>query len=108
MRFILIIYRCNNNLQANKTTSGQNAASNTNTDKTKNGKLNTLSSPTWSPAELQLLIKATTLFPIGMAERWRCVAHYISEHSQTNGQLITEKEVIKQVRALYPICCVIM
>lgn len=66
------------------------------TSKSENG-----SSAIWSPVELQLLIKATTLYPQGSAERWRLVANYLTDHAASvGGQTRTEKEVIKQVKML--------
>lgn len=55
-------------------------------------------SSNWSSAELQLLVKAVSLFPPGTAERWRMVAEYVTNHGiAIGGKERTEKEVIKQV-----------
>jgi len=51
--------------------------------------------------ELQLLVKAANLFPAGTNARWRNVAEYVSNHAAViGGNPKTEKEVIKQVKAL--------
>lgn len=53
----------------------------------------------WTTAELQLLVKACGLFPVGTAERWRMVSEYVSNHAIIfGGKIRTEKEVIKQVQ----------
>ena len=54
---------------------------------------------TWTDLEKQLLVKATTLFPVGTASRWEVIASYINEHS---GAVIpkTGKQVINKVKNL--------
>lgn len=54
----------------------------------------------WSELELQLLVKATTLFPIGTASRWEVIADYINEHGQNQGNEKTGKQVINKVKNL--------
>ena len=54
----------------------------------------------WSELELQLLVKATTLFPIGTASRWEVIADYINEHGQNEGKEKTGKHVINKVKNL--------
>ena len=55
---------------------------------------------TWSDLELQLLVKATTLFPIGTASRWEVIANYINEHGENEGRTKTGKQVINKVKNL--------
>ena len=65
---------------------------------------------TWSDVEVQLLVKATTLFPIGTASRWDVIAAYINEHSGSEKQK-TGKQVInkvKNLRKLGKVVCVWM
>jgi len=54
----------------------------------------------WSELELQLLVKATTLFPIGTATRWEVIADYINEHGQNEGNRKNGKQVIFKVKNL--------
>ena len=58
------------------------------------------SSDKWSELELQLLVKATTLFPIGTATRWDVIADYINEHGQNEGNRKNGKQVIFKVKNL--------
>lgn len=53
----------------------------------------------WTDTELQLLVKATTLFPVGTASRWEVIANYINEHSAAPKQK-TAKQVINKVKNL--------
>lgn len=57
-------------------------------------------SAVWSDLELQLLVKATTLFPIGTASRWEVIAGYINEHGQNTGNEKNGKQVINKVKSL--------
>lgn len=54
---------------------------------------------TWSDVENQLLVKATTLFPVGTASRWEVIAAYINEHSGSEKPK-TGKQVISKVKNL--------
>ena len=54
----------------------------------------------WSELELQLLVKATTLYPIGTASRWDVIAGYINEHGQNEGNQKNAKQVINKVKSL--------
>merc|ERR1712080_687017 len=54
---------------------------------------------TWSDVEKQLLVKATTLFPVGTASRWEVIAAYINEHSGSEKPK-TGKQVISKVKNL--------
>lgn len=53
----------------------------------------------WMDDEKQLLVKATTLFPVGTASRWDVIAAYINEHSGSNNPK-TGKQVISKVKNL--------
>eukprot|EP00794_Sanderia_malayensis_P006191 gene6191-6906_t len=53
----------------------------------------------WSDDEMHLLVKATTLFPVGTASRWQVIANYINEHS-SEPKNRTSKQVINQVKSL--------
>jgi len=54
---------------------------------------------TWNDIEKQLLVKATTLFPVGTASRWDVIASYINEHSGSEIPK-TGKQVISKVKNL--------
>jgi len=54
----------------------------------------------WSELELQLLVKATTLYPIGTASIWDVIADYINEHGQNEGNTKNSKQVINKVKSL--------
>ena len=74
----------------------QELASSTATKQTKyEGKTDS----TWSDTELQLLVKATTLFPVGTASRWEVIASYLNEHSDSKNKK-TGKQVISKVKSL--------
>ena len=53
----------------------------------------------WSDVEKQLLVKATTLFPVGTSSRWEVIAAYINEHSGSVKPK-TGKQVINKVKNL--------
>ncbi|KAI6215989.1 DnaJ-like protein subfamily C member 2 [Aphelenchoides besseyi] len=55
----------------------------------------------WETDEIQLLIKATNIFPAGSVERWTQVTKYINDHSK-NGETNPkkEKDVIKEVKLM--------
>jgi len=53
----------------------------------------------WTEQEVQLLVKATTLFAIGTASRWDVIAEYINEHSDSTKKK-TGKHVISKVKKL--------
>ncbi|KAK0400042.1 hypothetical protein QR680_003321 [Steinernema hermaphroditum] len=55
----------------------------------------------WTMNENQLLIKASTTFPVGTVDRWNQMAAYINEHrTDKSTRPKTEKDVIKQVKAV--------
>lgn len=51
----------------------------------------------WSPEELNLLIKAVNLFPAGTNQRWEVVANFINQHHGGNR---AAKEVLAQAKEL--------
>eukprot|EP00795_Rhopilema_esculentum_P002394 gene2394-18038_t len=53
----------------------------------------------WSETEIQLLVKASVLFPPGTASRWQVIANYINEHSG-EAQNRTSKQVISKAKSL--------
>jgi len=56
-------------------------------------------SKVWSEDEMQLLVKATVLFPPGTASRWQVIANYINEHA-VQSQNRTAKQVIGKAKSL--------
>lgn len=56
----------------------------------------------WTPSELNALIKATGVYPVGTVERWEKVARYIVDHVPGSLQK-SEKEVISQVDSMFAI-----
>merc|ERR1712019_19594 len=68
----------------------------------KKAKAPTISNSTdqnWNDVELQLLVKAMTVYPIGSVNRWAVIAEYINEHSGSE-KLKTGKHVISKVKKL--------
>jgi len=53
----------------------------------------------WNDVELQLLVKATNLYPVGTASRWEVIASYINEHSSSENEK-TGKDIINKVKNL--------
>lgn len=53
---------------------------------------------TWTPEEMNLLIKAVNLFPAGTVQRWEVVANFIAEKSGGNRR--AAKEVLAQAKEL--------
>lgn len=51
----------------------------------------------WSPEELNLLIKAVNLFPAGTNQRWEVVANFVNQHHGGNR---SAKEVLAQAKDL--------
>jgi len=53
----------------------------------------------WNDLEIQLLVKATTMFAIGTQNRWETIADYVNEHSDSDKKK-TGKHVITKVKKL--------
>lgn len=58
----------------------------------------TSSSSSWSPDDVQLLVKAVNLFPAGTANRWEVVAAFLNQHGATSDR--TAKEVLAKAKSL--------
>ncbi|KAI6192611.1 DnaJ-like protein subfamily C member 2 [Aphelenchoides fujianensis] len=55
----------------------------------------------WETDEIQLLIKATNIYPAGSVERWVQVTKYINDHSKNgHAKPKKEKDVIKEVKLM--------
>ena len=54
----------------------------------------------WTMEEVQLLVKAVTLFPAGTVKRWDTIAKYVNTHSGEGSAEKTAKQVISKVKTL--------
>ena len=54
----------------------------------------------WTMEEIQILVKAVTLFPAGTVKRWETIAKYVNTHSGEGSSEKTAKQVISKVKAL--------
>ena len=54
----------------------------------------------WTMEEVQLLVKAVTLFPAGTVRRWETIAKHVNTHSVEASSEKTAKQVISKVKAL--------
>ncbi|UYV82289.1 DNAJC2 [Cordylochernes scorpioides] len=52
----------------------------------------------WSPADIQLLIKAVNLFPAGTANRWQVVSEFMNQHGSSRPR--QAKEVLAKTKEL--------
>lgn len=55
------------------------------------------STKTWSPEDVQILIKAVNLFPAGTLNRWEVVAAFVNQHS-THNKHRKAREVLTQAK----------
>lgn len=54
----------------------------------------------WTMDEVQLLVKAVTLFPAGTVKRWDTIAKYVNAHSGVGSSEKSAKQVISKVKTL--------
>lgn len=54
----------------------------------------------WMMEEIQLLVKAVTLYPAGTVKRWETIAKYVNTHSGEGSSEKTSKQVISKVKTL--------
>ena len=54
----------------------------------------------WTMEEVQLLIKAVTVYPAGTVKRWETIAKYVNAHSGEGSSEKTSKQVISKVKTL--------
>ena len=54
----------------------------------------------WTMEEVQLLVKAVTLYPAGTVKRWETIAKYVNTHSGEGSSEKTSKQVISKVKTL--------
>ena len=54
----------------------------------------------WTMEEVQLLVKAVTLYPAGTVKRWETIAKYVNTHSGEGSSEKTAKQVISKVKTL--------
>ena len=59
-----------------------------------------VTSSDWLMEEVQLLVKAVTLYPAGTVKRWEMIAKYVNTHSGEGCKEKTAKQVISKVKAL--------
>ena len=92
-------------LQATMTpSSSSSSASNTMTTPTTNPSHSSSGGrdSNWTQEEVQLLVKAVTMFPAGTVRRWETVANFVNTHSSAEGSKKEKdaKMVIGKVKAL--------
>ena len=54
----------------------------------------------WTPEEVQLLVKAVTMYPAGTIKRWETIAGFVNSHSSDGCVEKTAKMVIAKVKTL--------
>ena len=54
----------------------------------------------WTMDEVQLLVKAVTLYPAGTVKRWETIAKYVNTHSGEGSREKSAKQVISKVKTL--------
>lgn len=54
----------------------------------------------WTVEEVQLLVKAVTLYPAGTVKRWETIAKYVNTHSGEGSSEKTSKQIISKVKTL--------
>ncbi|BES93189.1 dnaJ homolog subfamily C member [Nesidiocoris tenuis] len=54
----------------------------------------------WSENDIALLIKGVNLFPAGTAQRWEVVANFINQHSKSERNPMTAKDVLSKAKEL--------
>lgn len=58
------------------------------------------STKTWSPEDLQLLIKGVNLFPAGTQDRWDVIAAFVNQHTISNNKNRKAREVLAKAKDL--------
>ena len=58
------------------------------------------SSSSWSVEEVQLLVKAVTMFPAGTVKRWEVIATFVNTHSLGGSGEKNARMVISKVKSL--------
>ena len=62
--------------------------------------LSSSSSSIWSMEEVQLLVKAVTMFPAGTVKRWEAIALFVNTHSPESSKEKNSRMVISKVKNL--------
>ena len=76
------------------------AAASSAQSKSLQGTAASVTSSDWTVEEVQLLVKAVTMFPAGTVKRWDTIAKYINTHSGKGSREKVAKQVISKVKTL--------
>lgn len=95
--FIAEIEKMNQKLESERKNLANNATANQETVSTSNANKN--SKKAWSYDDVQLIIKAVKQFPPGTPDRWKEMAKYINDKSES-GIIRNDREVLEKTKEL--------